>query len=498
MARNTLWNLIGGIAPFALAVFAIPILVHRLGVYRYGVIALAWLVVGYFGLFDFGLGRTVTKFVADAVGAGDEQYIPDIAWTSLLLMIVCGTSGGALMWGLSPWLAHRALNIPPSMQTETLRALRVLAVSLPFIVSASSLTGILAGLQRFDLINLVRVPLGFFSLLGPLMVLPFSHSIFWIVNVLVAGRVAGWMALLLACFRVFPALRGEVRMRRAMVRPLLNFGGWVTISSVSSPVIEYFGRFMLSALVSVAAVAYYAVPFQVVTKLLIVPTSMSGALFPAFSSALAQTPARIPMLLERATRYLFIFIFPAVLVICTLAPEWVFLWLGADFARNSVWAVRWLALGVFANSFAYLAFALIQAANRPDLTGKLHIIEAPFQIFLLWLLIPRYGTAGAAIAWAASIWLDAIFLSLMAVWVVPAVRQVVVRMSLAIAGALCVLAFGLIPMALPVKLRFLGLALTSFAVLTWFKLLVPIERNAISDLLWGAGAAFGSPRTWRT
>jgi hypothetical protein len=47
LARNTIWNLFGQLFPMAVAVVAIPRLVRGLGVARFGVLSLAWIVVGY-------------------------------------------------------------------------------------------------------------------------------------------------------------------------------------------------------------------------------------------------------------------------------------------------------------------------------------------------------------------------------------------------------------------------------------------------------------------
>src|ERR1700693_577565 len=64
LAANLVWNLAGESMPVLAAVVAIPILVHRLGTDRFGVLTLSWAVAGYFGLFDFGLGRALTKAMA--------------------------------------------------------------------------------------------------------------------------------------------------------------------------------------------------------------------------------------------------------------------------------------------------------------------------------------------------------------------------------------------------------------------------------------------------
>ena len=57
LARNTVWNLIGYGAPLVVAVFAIPLLVRGLGTSRFGVLTLAWVLVGYLSIFDLGLSR---------------------------------------------------------------------------------------------------------------------------------------------------------------------------------------------------------------------------------------------------------------------------------------------------------------------------------------------------------------------------------------------------------------------------------------------------------
>src|SRR6516164_4930865 len=85
LAKNMVWNLLGSGAPMIVAVFCIPILIRGLGKNRFGVLTLAWSLIGYASLFDLGLGRALTQLVAQKLGAGEEREIPSLAWTSLLL-----------------------------------------------------------------------------------------------------------------------------------------------------------------------------------------------------------------------------------------------------------------------------------------------------------------------------------------------------------------------------------------------------------------------------
>src|SRR6202047_3703995 len=89
LAKNTVWNLVGNGAPIAVAVFCIPILIRELGKERFGVLTLAWALIGYASLFDLGLGRALTQLVAKKLGPEGDGGGPSLAWTSLFFMLLC-------------------------------------------------------------------------------------------------------------------------------------------------------------------------------------------------------------------------------------------------------------------------------------------------------------------------------------------------------------------------------------------------------------------------
>src|SRR5713101_3045363 len=310
LARNTIWNLFGQLFPMAVAVVAIPPLVRGLGVARFGVLSLAWIVVGYFSLFELGIGRALTKLVADKLGANEEHSIPPLAWTSLLLMFLLGVLGGLVTFAMSPWLVHRALKVPLELQAETLRGFYLLAMSIPIATITSGLRGILEAQQRFRILNLIRIPMSIFSFAGPLLALPFSSSLVSVIGILVVGRVIGLLAHLSACFHAMPLLRRNFVLRRSMVLPVVKLGGWMTVSNVIGPFMVYLDRFLIGALLSASAVAYYTAPFDMITRIWVIPGAMVGVLFPAFAVSLMQDPDRTGVLLSRSIKYIFLAVFP--------------------------------------------------------------------------------------------------------------------------------------------------------------------------------------------
>ena len=478
LARNSILNLAGEVAPFFVALVALPVIIGALGVDRYGVLTLSMLVVGYFGLFDFGLGRAATKFIAEAASS-EQRKIPGLFWTSLFMMLTFGAAAGVVLAGLAPWLVRGVLKIPVAFQLESLHAFYLLALSMPFVISGGSLRGTLSAFQRFDLINTVRVPSGIFSYVGPLSVLPFSHSLGWLVAVMVAGRLAGWLATLWLCLRVVPALRREIRPRRATIRPMLNFGGWVAVSGIAIQIMEYADRFIIGAMLSVAAVAYYAVPYQVTNKLRVIPGALSGVVFPALSGSFVANPGRAAVLFERATRYILLAVFPPVLLVVTLAPDGLALWLGPSFAGHSAAVMRWLGIGMFVNSLCWTPDALVEAAHRPDLTAKMRLVTGPVYLLVLWWMLPRYGVEGAAITWALRSALELLVLFAMARVLLPNLARGVVRIAKLALVALLVVVIGMLPMTLPTKGVFLATMLGLYALSCWRVLLEPEEKEFV-------------------
>jgi O-antigen/teichoic acid export membrane protein len=475
LARNTIWNLLGQIVPMGVAVLAIPILLRNIGVPRFGVLSLAWILIGYFSLFDLGMGRALTKLVADRLG-GKEAEIPSLVWTSLLLLVGLGGVGGAALMALSHWLVFRVLNIPVELRVEALDCFYLLALSLPLVTVTSGLRGVLEAQQRFRVLNAIRIPMSIFTFVGPLLVLPFSHRLSPIIAVLVVGRLVAGLVHLAACFYAMPALRRNWTLQSSQLLPVLRMGGWMTVSNVVSPLMMYLDRFLIGAVLTISAVAYYTVPYDFLSRLFVIPGAVVGVLFPAFAMTMAQDGGRAQLLLSRGVKYIFLAMFPILLAIITLAPEGLSLWLGPTFAANSSTALRLLAAGVFVNCMSLVPFSLVQGFGRPDITAKLHLVELPIYLVSLWLLVHFRGIEGAAMAWAGRVSLDAILLFGFAHWLLPHKPRFLAKLGAAVASALLLFYFATLVNGLPGKYALLGITAVVFGVVVWFWMLSGRER----------------------
>jgi O-antigen/teichoic acid export membrane protein len=411
ITRNLVLNLLGQIAPLIAAVVTIPLLIHAIGVERFGVLTIAWMVIGYFSVFDLGLGRAMTRAVSERIGLKDLHAVPPLIWTALCLMFVLSLVAAAVIATTTDWLVDSVLKIPPGLAAETRAAFFWLAASVPAVILTTGLRGILEAYGRFDYTNAIRVPMGLWTFIGPLLVIPFSTRLDQIVIVLVLGRLATTLLHIPLVIRVAPEAFSKRHFDSVLARKLFAFGGWMTVSNLISPAMVYMDRFFIGAILGVGMVAYYTTPYEVVFKLNFFPEAVFGVLFPWMAARLANADRTPDYMYAMGIKMMAAFMFPMTFFLAVGAPDILRVWLGAKFAQESTPVMQILALGLCVNSFSKVAFNLLQAKGRADVTAGMHILELPIYLGVLWAMAHSYGILGAAVAWALRMLLDLALLS---------------------------------------------------------------------------------------
>jgi O-antigen/teichoic acid export membrane protein len=414
VARHTLLSFAGLAVPLAVALVAIPITVRALGPMRFGLLGLAWAVVEYGGFFDFGLSRATVRFVADALARSprDNTQIIPVAFATQL---VTGVVAGLLVWACAPFLATAVFAIPIASQGEARAMFVAVGANLTIVIAIGALRGALEGAQRFDFSTLVKIPTAVAAIVipayGATRGWPLDVILWWVF----AARLATLAALAALVPRAVEQFRWEVPREWNRLRELFGYSGWLTLSGLANPILINLDRFALGSIVGVAAVGFYAAPYEGATRLLLVPVSIFSALFPVLTSTEARAErARTVHVLESALRQTTLVMIPPTLAIVALAPEILALWLGPAFAAEASPALRILGVGVFANALAHVPSVFLYSVGRPDLPAKLHLSEVAVHVPLTIFLVSRYGVTGAAAAWAIRTTLDAVGLSILA------------------------------------------------------------------------------------
>jgi O-antigen/teichoic acid export membrane protein len=253
----------------------------------------------------------------------------------------------------------------------------------------------------------------------------------------------------------------------------------MTATNIISPLMSYLDRFVVGAILPMAAVAHYVTPYELVSKLSLFPQSLMGVFFPAFATSFASDRERMAALFGRSLRALLLFMFPLALILVLFAREGLTLWVGAAFAAASAPVLRWLAVGIFINSLAHAPFNVLQGIGRPDLTGKLHLVELPFYLGALYLFAHAFGIVGVAMAWVLRITADSAALLLVTTRQVPSVSEDVRRVVAWATIALGVLVAAATIEGLLTKVIFLVFVLAAYLIASWTRIVHPVERRML-------------------
>jgi O-antigen/teichoic acid export membrane protein len=399
LARNAALNFVCGALPMIVGVVSIPYVIHKLGTERFGILSLAWVFSGYLGFLGLGLGPATTKFAAELLGKGKETEVPSLLWTAASLSCVLGFVATALLTLSRSFIVERVFKLQGSTASEASSVFLLIAISFPVVFATGPVRGLLEAAQRFDLINAVNLPSSSANYMIPAIVVWLGLGLPAIVGALMVSKAVVALVYLLLDLRIFPNLKKRLQIAPQLVGRILRFGGWVSVTTVVAPFMSYLDRFLIGAIISMAAVAYYTAPCEALMRSAIFPAALIGVMFPAFSFWNAQAlQHEIQNAFVRSLRYVLLIVGPLAVFLVCFARQILTLWLGASFAEQATPAFRLLACVLLASSVAWLPHALLQAVGRPDIPAKFLLAEIPFYAACAWWLVSKEGIAGAALA----------------------------------------------------------------------------------------------------
>jgi len=402
LKRNTAYNIAGAASSIIVALVTIPPYLHQIGEARYGVLALVWLMLGYFGLFDLGLSRATANHIARMRGHAQADQ-EAVFWTAMLLNLGLGVVGGLVLYFVGGPALYHWLKASPAIHAEAVAALPWIAAAVPVATSTAVMTGALIGKERFGVVNLVQVGgMLLFQTVPLLVAITISPALYIIIPAAVLSRSVVLVPLFLVVKRMLP-LVGWPRLDRARARELLGYGAWVSVTNIVGPILSTFDRFLIGVTLGASSVAYYDVPFRLAQKATIVPSALSQALFPRLSAQRQVDAAVTSMAAARAVNG---FMTTIAVTAMLLIDPFLTLWVGPGFAQYAAPAGAVLLAGTWINSVATIPYAKLQADGRPKWVAMTHVGEVVPYVLALWWALHQFGILGAAFVWTGRVALD--------------------------------------------------------------------------------------------
>ena len=407
LKRDTLYNLGGSIAPIVVSLVTVPAYLRLIGDARYGVLAIVWLFLGYFGLFDPGITRAASYHIARFHRAEDAKQRESVFWTALLVNLGFGVAGGIILYMAARPIFMSAFKMPEVMRSEVMASLPWLAASVPLAIVTGVLGGALQARERFGTYNTINVANAELSQLVPLAV-AYWHGpdLAWLIPAVLMTRITGVVPSFVALASALPLGLGG-GYDGSKMRSLFSYGGWITITNVLTPVLSTMDRMLIGSLLSAEAVAFYTVPFNMVSRMSVVPGALAASLFPKLSRSSAEDSAQLA---SEAVAALAAVTTLMIVLAVAVFPVFMRIWVGRSFAEHAAPIGVILLVGIWVNGLAYVPYGHLQASGRPDIVAKFHAIEVIPFLGILWFGLHSFGLVGAAYAWTLRTTVDALLL----------------------------------------------------------------------------------------
>lgn len=406
IARNSIYSLVPTVVGIALSILTVPFYISLVGTDRYGALLIAWVLLGYFGQADFGLGRAISQRLSAMPGA-DQTERAEVVWSALLGASVIATIGAVLVSIAANVFFGSFFDATEELRAEALSSTWLFALCIPVIMYTGVSSGALMGIERFGVVSIGSTLGSVVAQLLPLAVAIYhSVDLSWLLGASLVGRAVGLLPVMASMWQQF--LRGQpANPSSAQLRRLFTYGSWIMVTAIVGPLMIMSDRVMIGAAIGAAAVVAYSVPFQIAQRTTIIPYGIVQALFPRLASQEEHHSIRLS---QASLVFIGQLYAPLILGLICLAGPLLTLWLGKHLDPRSTLIAQIVLAGFWVNALANVPYTLIQARGNPRFTALLHVSELPLYALMLFVLSSYFGLAGAAAAFAIRCLIDCIVL----------------------------------------------------------------------------------------
>lgn len=398
IARNVGYNFAAQTWLLVLAIVTTPIIVRELGVEMFGLYALMASVIGYFALLDFGLGLATVKFVSEHHGRADAAAVQRIASNSVGAFLALGTAGAAVIVVLAPHVVGW-LDVSPELADVARTSLYVAGLAFLTTMAVAAFASFPNALERMDLTNRRAIVFGTATSAGTVVLLLLGYGLLEIVVLSVVVTALAAVSLAAVTRRLLPDVSFRPRFDRATLSLLGRFGALKFANQVATHTVYHLDKFLVAALVSVTAAAYYAIPVLIAQRLAALVGNVSSAFLPAASALHGEgDTTRFDELYFRATKAVATAVLPIASLVFFFAEPILELWLNDAFAANATLPLQILIVGYAANALTTIPAVAADSRGRPGVTTAFSLGSALVNVAFSLLLIPPFGIVGASCA----------------------------------------------------------------------------------------------------
>ncbi len=401
--QNTLYSVIGRSWTIIVGVVLAPYIISKVGIDRFGIWSLLSVLVGYFALFDLGIGLSFTRFISEAYTKSDHEEINRIANSGfvfylLLILPVLGVAyvGRESIFGF--------LNINQTLYPDSLVA--YYGTLLIFLLSTtfSGFTSILQGIQKIDIVNKIGLAVTIPNAVATIFFLKAGLKLDGLMWTSLLSSILGLLLSIFFAKNYLPALRfNPFLFSSETMKRLLGYGLKIQFSKFAEIVTFQTDKIIVSYFSGIGAVGLYQVGTQIVWRTRDIPVLMLSSLLPAASELHTLNDTKKLMdIYERGTKYLAVVSIPLLLFLAATAQVLMRAWMGQGYSVSAELS-QILCVGYLCNVLVGVGVTAAAGMNQPNFQWHSAIAMTFTNIVFVIVLGYFFGIYGIAIASTVSL-----------------------------------------------------------------------------------------------
>lgn len=387
-----------------------PYTVSHLGDQAYGLLVIAGVLVGYFGLLDFGINTSFTKYISEFYAKQDYSSVNRVVCTGMFFYLVFSLI--VVLAGL--FFVEELVSlmkIPAQLVPDAVFGLK--AGLLIFAVSnlSAPYNSLQAGLQRMDSSNKLGMAIAVLNAGGVVFAIETGQGFRGVMLISLLVTCVRALSGVFLSLKLFPqfALRREF-VDMGMFLKLFHFGFKMQVAKISGMISAHLDKLLIVYFLSAGLVTAYQIGNMVVVYAVSIFVLLGSALMPAFSEmhSLGNRGKAIEGY-EMGSKYISLMASPVFIFLILCAPRLIYVWMGAGY-DNAVIALRILSVGWLINTvLGSVGSAFVQALNKPQVQMRGALLNIFLNPVLSVLLLLKYGFAGAMVGTTTAISLSALY-----------------------------------------------------------------------------------------
>lgn len=400
--KNVSYSSFGYAWSLVFAIFITPIVVFKLGVDKYGVFIFINTIASLVGLIDLGISTAIIKYVSEYIGANREDKLKKLLYSANSLFLIIGLIGFIAL-NLVPIIANQFIS-PEIFQNYNIKIILFFA-SLTFFVNAINSIYVIIpnALQRLDITNKIGVTQTTLSTLSILLVVLMGFNLQTIFFVQLIISIIFTFIFRYYSKKLLAIVKFKFAWHKDEIKKYYKFGLVASLSNVFGETLVYFDKLIIPIFIGPVSLSYYSLSSSIASKSTGFISGISGILFPMVSNLQgSEDMENIKKLYDKAFRLATILSAAISFSIAYFSYKIIHFWLNEEIAMHSYKVLIVLSATYFIVSIYIPLKNFLLGAGETKILAIFSASIAILNIILLFLLLPRLGIMGAALAYLFS------------------------------------------------------------------------------------------------